>query len=443
MAGEFPAGFIWGCATASYQIEGAAYEDGKGESIWDRFSHTPGKVRNGDTGDVACDHYHRYLEDVRLMQELGLKGYRFSISWPRVLPRGYGQVNQAGLDFYNRLVDALLEAEIAPFATLYHWDLPQALQDRGGWPNRDTAKAFGEYAAVVFDELGDRLTNWITLNEPYVVADIGHRQGIHAPGHQSVEECLAAAHHLHVASGLAVQAFRESGRSGQIGITCNLAPIHPASDREEDLAAADRFDQWLNRWWLDPIYRGYYPPDLLESLERHMPEIEPGDIELAHQPLDFFGLNYYFRQIVSHQPGEWLDARVDFGPGPKTAFGWEVYPEGYYEIMTRIAREYDLRNLYLTENGCAYDDRITEDGEVHDPERIDFLEQHIAQVARALEAGVPVRGYFLWSLMDNFEWAMGYSMRFGIVYTDYETLRRIPKDSAKWYAQVIERNGLP
>jgi beta-glucosidase len=246
-----------------------------------------------------------------------------------------------------------------------------------------------------------------------------------------------------VASGLAVQAFRESGRPGQIGITCNLAPIHPASDREEDLAAADRFDQWLNRWWLDPIYRGEYPQELFGLLADRMPRVESEDLELAHQPLDFFGLNYYFRQIVSHQPGEWLDAKVDFGPGPKTAFGWEVYPEGYYEIMTRLAREYEVKNLYLTENGCAYNDRLSEDGQVHDPERIAYLEQHLAQVARALEAGVPVRGYFLWSLMDNFEWAMGYSMRFGIVYTDYETLRRIPKDSARWYAEVIERNGLP
>ncbi len=442
MSKSFPKDFVWGCATASYQIEGAPQADGKGESIWDRFSHTPGKIRNGDTGDVACDHYHRWEEDVALMRELGLKGYRFSLAWPRIVPSGWGEVNRRGLDFYSRLVDALLEAGITPFATLYHWDLPQGLQDRGGWPSRDTAQAFADYAQVCYDALGDRLQNWITLNEPWVVADLGHREGIFAPGLQSVEATLAAAHHLHLASGWAVQAFRASGRQGQIGITLNLSPIHPLTDSEGDVAAADRYDQWLNRWWLDPIFRGTYPEGILSLLEAQMPETRDGDLEVARTPLDFLGLNYYNRQMASAAEGQFLNVAISTGPGPKTAFGWEVYPEGYYEMMVRLAQEYRVQKLYLTENGAAYNDVLGSDGEVHDPERIAFLQAHLEQVWRALQTGVPVQGYFLWSLMDNFEWASGYSIRFGIVYSDYPTLRRIPKDSAHWYAQVIAENGL-
>ncbi len=443
MPKSFPSDFLWGCATASYQIEGAPHDDGKGESIWDRFSHTPGKIKQGHTGDVACDHYHRWREDVTLMRDLGLQAYRFSMAWPRILPTGWGQVNRPGLDFYSRLVDALLEAEIVPFATLYHWDLPQALQDRGGWPHRDTAKAFAEYAAVCYEALGDRLQNWVTLNEPWVVADLGYRQGVFAPGRQSLPETLAAAHHLHLASGWAVRAFRESGRSGRIGITLNLAPIHPLTDREQDIAAANRYDQWLNRWWLDPIFRGAYPSGILEVLEPNLPQISDEDLVVASAPLDFLGLNYYFRQMAAHAPDEFLQAQVTHGPGPRTAFDWEVYPEGYYEMMTRLARDYGVQNLFLTENGAAYDDVVSPDGEVHDPERIAYLQAHLEQVWRAIQDGVPVRGYFLWSLLDNFEWASGFTIRFGIVYTDYETLRRTPKDSARWYAGVIANNALP
>lgn len=443
MPNEFPPDFLWGCTTVAYQVEGAPFEDGKGESIWDRFTHTPGKIKNGDTGDVACDHYHRYQQDVELMAELGLRGYRFSISWPRVLPQGYGQVNQPGLDFYDRLTDALLNKQITPFATLYHWDLPQALEDKGGWPNRDTASAFGEYAEVLYDHLGDRLQNWITINEPVCVAELGYLQGIHAPGRRSLRDCLAAAHTVHLAHGQAVQAFRESGREGQIGITINVSPIHPASDREEDLRAAELYDAWLNRWYLDPIFRGEYPQAVLEIVGDELPEIESGDFDLINQPLDFLGLNYYFRMVASHAPGEGhLEVRAEHGPGEKTAFGWEVYPEGYLETMARMHQEYGVEKLYLTENGAAYDDEVSPDGQVHDPKRIEYLQQHLAQVLRALEAGVPVKGYFLWSLMDNFEWASGYSIRFGIVYTDYETLERLPKDSARWYSEVISRNAL-
>jgi beta-glucosidase len=351
-------------------------------------------------------------------------------------------VNRRGLDFYSRVVDAVLEAGITPFATLYHWDLPQALQDRGGWPSRDTAQAFAEYAAVCYEALGDRLHHWITLNEPWVVADLGYREGLFAPGHRSLPETLAAAHHLHLASGWAVRAFRESGRPGRIGITLNLAPIHPLTDSAEDAAAADRFDQWLNRWWLDPIFRGAYPPGILEMLETQMPEMEAGDLEVAATPLDFLGLNYYFRQMAQHAPGEFLDLKVTYGPGPKTAFGWEVYPEGYYEMIMRLAREYGVKDLFLTENGAAYTDVVSPDGRVHDPERIAYLQAHLEQVWRALQDRAPVRGYFLWSLLDNFEWASGFTIRFGIVYTDYQTLQRIPKDSARWYAGVIAENAL-
>ena len=442
MSNQFPSDFLWGCATAAYQVEGAVHDDGRGESIWDRFSHTLGKTKNGDTGDVACDHYHRWAEDVALMRELGLRGYRFSLAWPRIMPEGRGEVNRRGLDFYQRLVDALLEAGITPYATLYHWDLPQALQERGGWASRDTARYFADYAAVCFEALGDRLHDWITLNEPWVVADLGYRAGIFAPGHTSLPETLAACHHLHLASGWAVRAFRESGRPGQIGLTLNLAPIHPLSDSQADAAAADRFDQWLNRWWLDPVFRGAYPAGILELLEAQMPEMEASDLAVASEPLDFLGLNYYFRQIAAHAPGEFLDAQISYGPGPKTDFGWEIYPEGYYEMMTRLGGEYGVKNLYLTENGAAYNDAIAADGEVHDPDRIAYLRAHLGQVARALGDGVPVRGYFLWSLLDNFEWASGFSVRFGIVYTDYPTLRRIPKASARWYARVIAQNGV-
>ncbi|HEY3398505.1 MAG TPA: GH1 family beta-glucosidase [Armatimonadota bacterium] len=439
----FPQDFVWGCATAAYQIEGAPLEDGKGPSIWDTFAHEPGRIRNGDTGDVACDHYHRWAEDVKMIAGMGHNGYRFSISWPRVLPDGRGQVNERGVDFYSRLVDGLLEAGVAPFATLYHWDLPQALQDRGGWPNRDTAQYFAEYAALMFDRLGDRCPNWITLNEPYVVAELGHLQGIFAPGMQSVEACLACAHHLNLASALGVQAFRASGRAGQIGLTCNLTPMEPLTDSPEDAAATALYDQWINGWWLEPTCRGHYPQQLVEGLAEQMPDIRDGDLELIAEPLDFFGLNYYRRQMVAHDPGYFLNSRVEEGPGTRTDMNWEVHPTSYYDMLSRMVKEYGISSIYLTENGAFYLDTVGPDGEVHDPQRIAYLEQHLAQVERALDDGLPIHGYFLWSLMDNFEWASGFSIRMGIVYTDYPTQRRLPKDSARWYSQVIRNRALP
>jgi beta-glucosidase len=440
----FPDGFVWGAATAAYQIEGAWAEDGKGESIWDRFSHTPGKIANGDTGDVACDHYHCWPEDVTLMRDLGLQAYRFSISWPRLLPEGRGRVNPAGIDFYSRLVDGLLEAGIEPFVTLYHWDLPQALQDEGGWPARTTAKAFAEYADLASRTLGDRVKHWMTLNEPFVSAIIGYYEGRHAPGHSDLDETLAAAHHLLLGHGWAVPAIRCNCSDAQVGIVLNLGKKTPASPSAADRSAAWREDGILNRWFLDPISARGYPADLVQHYGRPMDFVQAGDLEAIAEPLDFLGVNNYFRDIVrSNEIPEPENApQTVFRSRHRTEMGWEVYPEGLYEVLGRLHFGYDFPAIFVTENGAAFPDTIGSDGRVDDPMRVAYLKGYLTAVARALAAGVPLRGYFVWSLLDNFEWAHGYSKRFGLIYVDYPTQRRILKASAQWYRRVIAANAV-
>jgi beta-glucosidase len=450
----FPEDFLWGVATASYQIEGAVGEDGRGPSIWDVFSHTPGKVRGGDTGDVACDHYHRYAEDVALMAELGVDAYRFSIAWPRIQPEGRGAPNAKGLDFYRRLVDELLAAGITPVATLYHWDLPQALQERGGWPERDTAGRFTDYAEIVHNALGDRVTRWTTLNEPWCSAVLGYGSGVHAPGVTDPRQAYRAAHHLLLGHGQALAAIRAGQHAGAdtaCSITLNLYGIDPATDEQADRDAARRADAIQNRLWLDAVLRGAYPQDVLEMMEDAgaAEVIREGDLALIGQPLDNLGVNYYFRLEVRagepvDEPTMWLDERdievVPPGP-PRTAMGWGIYPDGLAEVLTRVHREYPPVPLYVTENGAAFADEVAEDGQVHDPDRVRFFADHIRACADAIAAGVPLQGYFAWSLMDNFEWAEGYAKRFGIVHVDYDTLQRRVKDSGRWYAELIRDRG--
>jgi beta-glucosidase len=431
----FPPDFTWGAATASYQIEGAAHEDGRGESVWDRFCATPGKVRNGDSGERACDFYHRYPDDVKLMRELGLDAFRFSIAWPRVVPSGRGAVNEAGLDFYDRLVDELLANDIEPFATLFHWDTPQALEDAGGWPSRGTAEAFAEYAEAVARRLGDRVRYWITHNEPWVHAWIGHSWGQHAPGRTSEADAVAAAHHLLLSHGWATEVIRAAVTGSQVGITLNLAHSYPASQTPEDEAAAWEVDGAANRWFLDPLFKGAYPPDLLERNELVVPVLQNGDLATIAAPLDYLGVNNYFRFVVSAGADGPRMERVD--ESEHTDMGWEVYPDGLHQLLVRVARDYSPQAIYVTENGAAFGDVRVHDGHVHDPERTAYLQSHTDAVARAIADGAPVKGYFVWSLLDNFEWAHGYSKRFGIVYIDYPTLERVPKDSFYWYRDFI------
>lgn len=439
MTDHFPDGFLWGAATAAYQIEGAHDEDGRGESIWDRFSHTPGKVFEGHTGDRACDHYHRWQDDIKLMQELGLQAYRFSIAWARVLPQGHGKVNQKGLDFYSRLVDGLLDAGIVPYATLYHWDLPQALQDRGGWPARSTAEAFAEYADVASRHLGDRVASWATLNEPQVSADAGYLQGRHAPGHTSLEEMMATTHHLLLAHGLAVPVLRRNAPQAQVGIVLNLQPHVPASARAVDVSAARVGDAMQNRRFLDPLAGRGYPDEVLAMYDGPRDFVQAGDMELIAAPIDYLGVNHYFRTV--HRSADTPDEEVTTPVGShKTEMGWEVYPPGLEEILVRLHKDYSFPAYYVTENGAAFADTVSEDGQVHDPHRVEYLRNYLRHAQRAIEAGVPLKGYFAWSLMDNFEWAWGYSRRFGIVYVDYETQTRIIKDSGRLYTRVIKEN---
>jgi beta-glucosidase len=438
----FPDGFTWGSATAAYQVEGAVTEDGRGPCIWDRFSHEPGKVEGGDTGDVACDHYHRWREDVALMRELGLGAYRFSVAWSRVIPEGRGAVNSKGLDFYDRLVDELLKVGIEPFVTLYHFDLPQALEDVGGWPERSTAEAFAEYAAVVARRLGDRVRHWVTLNEPRVAALAGYELGVHAPGRSSVAERLAAGHHMLLAHGLGMQAIRAESSSAKIGLVNDPAPCHPASGHPLDVVTANLKHALRNTWMLDPVFGRGYPALLVEALEWDQDEVLPGDLEIISLPTDFFGLNYYTRDIFRSPDLPPPDAGA-VTPGDEfTDMGWEVYPAGVLEMLEWLWHEYGIANLYVTENGAAYGD--TDDAPpFRDPKRVAFLRDHLAAVHRAIERGVPVRGFFQWSLLDNFEWAFGYSKRFGIVRVDYETQKRFVRDSGRFYSSVARSNRLP
>ncbi len=427
----FPSDFVWGAATAAYQVEGAATEDGRGESIWDRFSATPGKVVNGDTGAVACDTYHRYAEDIGLMRSLGIGAFRLSVAWPRILPEGRGRVNQAGLDFYDRLVDDSLANGLDPYVTLYHWDLPQVLEDRGGWPARETVEAFTEYTEVVVSRLGDRVRHWITQNEPWVASWLGYGLGVHAPGRKSDSDALAAGHHILIAHGRAAEVLRREAPASEVGIAIDLVPMYPFSDNEADVEAAHREDGFRNRWFLEPVLGRGYPEDMLERYDEILPTIEDGDMDTIAAPLDFLGINYYTRSVVRASVGE-----VPAEGAEHTEMGWEVYPDGLYRLLVHLQTVYEPPKLYITENGAAFAD-ARENGRVADSRRVSYLEGHLDAVVAAIAEGVPVRGYFLWSLLDNFEWAFGYSRRFGIVYVDFDTLERVPKDSFTWYRDFI------
>lgn len=454
----FPTGFVWGAATAAYQIEGAAAEDGRTLSIWDTFSHEPGHVLHGDTGDLACDHYHRWPGDVDLLSHLGVGAYRFSISWPRVQPGGRGGLNAAGIAFYDRLLDALLERGVTPWATLYHWDLPQELQDAGGWPERQTAQRFADYAELVRDRLGDRVGHWITLNEPWCSAFLGYAAGIHAPGIRDDAASVRAAHHLLLGHGLAVERLRPTADDAtKVGITLNLYPVAPASQAATDQDAARRIGGLHNRIFLDPLLRGAYPADVVEDLGgvSYFGHVADGDLATIGAPLDFLGVNYYSPHTVAGPGPDAADSPTGPSPypgshdvrfvpqgGPVTAMGWEVDSGGLHRLLTGLDRDYRLPPVYVTENGAAYDDRLI-DGQVRDTDRIGYLDGHLRAARAAIVAGVDLRGYFVWSLLDNFEWALGYTRRFGIVYVDYASLRRTPKASAEWYRGVIAGNGLP
>ncbi len=451
MAAAFPPDFLWGAATSAYQIEGAVQEDGRSPSIWDRFVSKPGTVYQGETGAIAADHYHHMEEDVALMASLNLGAYRFSISWPRVLPQGTGAVNQRGLDFYERLVDALLARGITPLATLYHWDLPIALEDRGGWPARDTAYAFADYAEVVTRRLGDRVTWWITHNEPWCSSYLSYALGMHAPGLRDKQLAVNVGHHILLSHGLAVQRMRaQLPPQAQVGIALDFYPVYAVDDRPETLLAAERADTFRNRWFLDPVFRGLYPERLFSDLGVQPPPIEEGDLAIISAPLDFLGVNYYSRMLVQnyaedapapekslHPDSYQAIERID--GSSYTEMGWEIFPAGLANILTRIHSEYGLQSLVVTENGAAFADHWDGNDRVHDQQRIDYLRIHIQALAEVRQQGVPVQGYCVWSFLDNFEWAEGYRKRFGLVYVDYPSQRRIVKDSGYWYANFIRR----
>ena len=443
MTRRFPDGFLWGAATSSYQIEGAVAEDGRSESVWDRFCRIPGRVMNGDTGDVACDHYRRWREDVQIMQWLGLSAYRFSVAWPRIVPDGGGRINQAGLDFYDRLVDGLLEAGIEPFVTLFHWDLPQRLEDKGGWRVRDTAGAFARYAAAVEARLGDRVTHWMTLNEPWVVAHLGHRTGDHAPGLVNSGKELDVVHHQLLGHGLAAQALRAGHAGHEVGIALNLEPRVARSDHPLDREAAAVEEGMMNRWFLEPLFHERYPDDLLAVTRWPASVVADGDIAVIGQPLDAIGLNYYRTVVVGHPGLRDCDRPPPLREPPTetTEMGWPVTPGGLGEML-RMLDGYGIEAVYVTENGAAYPDRVDGGGRVEDEDRRIYLERHLLEAASAIDTGVPLRGYFAWTLLDNFEWGFGYSRRFGLVHVDHSTQRRTPKASARWYRDVIARNGL-
>ena len=442
---RFPDSFLWGAATAAYQIEGSPLADGAGPSIWQRFSHTPGMMTNGDTGDVACDHYNLYRQDVALMSAIGLNAYRFSISWSRILPDGTGRVNERGLDFYRRLIDELTQHSITPMATLYHWDLPAALDDRGGWLNRDIADWFAEYASICFHALDDRVKLWATLNEPWVVTDGGYLHGALAPGHRNLFETPIASHNLLRAHGRAVQVYRTLGRN-QIGIVVNLEPKVPATDSEEDLAANRRADAYMNRQYLDPVFFGRYPEEMAEMFGEAWPDFPAADFDVISTPIDFTGINYYKRGVTKHDPNVIVERATRVQPtGIYTETGWEVCPDALYDLLLWFRARYGAQMpIYITENGAAFYDPPTALGEVvDDPLRVHYLREHLAELARAKASGVDVRGYFAWSLLDNLEWSLGYTKRFGIVHVDFATQKRTLKKSALFYRDVIRNGGLP
>ena len=436
---EFPSDFVWGASTAAYQIEGAWNLDGKGESIWDHFTHHSSKVAGGDTGDVACDHYHLYKNDVALMKDLGLDASRFSTAWTRLFPEGRGKVNAAGRDFYDSLVDELLKHNLEPWLCFYHWDLPQALQDKGGWANRDTVHYFSDYAAFMAEHYGDRVQHFVVMNEPNAVALLGHLFGIHAPGKTDLMAYAAATHHLNLATGETLQRLKSEQERWQLGTVLNLQPVHPKTDSEQDAQAAALFDAAANRNYLDPLLKGEYPELTRGMLEAY---IQSDDLKIIHQPLDFLGMNLYTRLLVQADPKS-LDGMNQADPpddAERTDMGWEVYPDALYEQLTDLKDNYGNPTVYVTENGAAFPD-VLENGQVHDKARMRYLAAHLAALHRALEDGVNVKGYFVWSLLDNFEWAEGYEKRFGTVFVDYATQERYPKDSYYWYQALIENNG--
>ncbi|GAA0709986.1 GH1 family beta-glucosidase [Dokdonella soli] len=439
---EFPPGFLWGSATSAYQIEGSPLADGAGPSIWQRFVRTPGMVVNGDTGDVACDHYRRYKDDVRLMRELGLQAYRFSIAWARVLPEGKGKVNPRGLDFYDRLVDELLENGIEPLATLYHWDLPAALDDRGGWLNPDVANWFADYASVLYRKLDGRVKKWATINEPWVVSDGGYLHGALAPGHRNRFEAPITSHHLLRSHGMAVQAYRAEGRH-EVGIVVNLEPKYAASDSAEDRAAMQRADAYMNRQYLDPVFLGRYPDELREIFGEAWPEWPDEDYALIRQPIDFLGVNYYTRSVTRHDPASWpLRASAVRQDATYSETGWEVFPQGLTDTLVWLRDRYGNPQVVITENGSAFYDPPRVDGDtLADPLRVDYLRRHLRALHDAINQGCDVRGYMAWSLLDNLEWSLGFSKRFGIVHVDFATQERTPKASARLYSRIVATNG--
>jgi beta-glucosidase len=442
---SFPDGFLWGAATASYQVEGAWDSDGRGESIWDRFTRRPGNIADGSNGDRACRHYELMEQDVALMKSLGLGSYRFSIAWPRVLPQGVGAVNAAGLDFYDRLVDQLLAAQIIPLATLYHWDLPQVLQDRGGWANREVVNWFSDYARAVFERLSDRVKMWATLNEPWCTAFLGYASGEHAPGKCNYAEAYQTVHHLLMAHGQAVQIFRQGGYGGEIGIVVNPDHLLAASPREADQAALQRAQDENTNLFLEPVFWGHYPQALLDWIGPHQPQVRAGDLELIHQPIDFLGINFYKTHAIEYAVnGGLLKLRSTPVSAPGmglTEMGWGINPAGLTALLLDIAKKYGNPKLYITENGCALRDTADGQGYVADWGRVNYLRDHLHAAHDAIQAGANLRGYYAWSLMDNFEWAWGYGPRFGMVRVDFETSQRIPKQSARWYSQAISANG--
>ena len=443
---SFPKGFLWGVAASAYQIEGAYNEDGKGESIWDRFVRWPAHILKGDTGNVACDHYHRMPDDVALFKELGIPCYSFTISWTRILPQGRGMVNQKGLDFYDRLVDELLAAGIQPKATLYHWDFPQALQELGGWPNRDSTDWFADYARIVFNKLADRVKFWATHNEPWVAAFLGYATGLHAPGICDYSQAYQTAHHLLLAHGKAVQVYREGGYGGKIGLVLNLNGLIPASDSDEDRAATQRVHDETHALFLDPVFNGTYPQALFDYIGPHQPKVQAGDAEIIQQPVDFLGLNYYNTDYVAFDIFGGLNkARLIPFSAPgwgRTEMNWGINPSGLKREVLHVKEKYGNPKLYVTENGCAMPDAPDENGFVADWNRIDFLRAHLRYLHEAIDEGANVNGYFVWSILDNFEWERGYGPRFGLVRVDYQTLARIPKQSAYWYRDVIDNNSI-
>ena len=431
---DFPTDFVWGVATSAFQIEGAAALDGKGQSNWDTFCRLPGTIADGSNGNVACDHYHRWAADLDIVQNLGVDAYRFSVSWPRVQPSGSGAWNEKGLDFYDRLVDGLLNRGVAPYLTLHHWDLPQVLQDQGGWAHRDTVYRYVEYAQGVAERLGDRVASITTHNEPWVMATLGYETGIFAPGIKDRRQAMQAAHHLMLSHGLATQALRADGCPSALGIVLNLSPVQPASDGPDDIAQARHEDGRLLRWYMDPLFHGRYPQDIVEYLGADAPQMAPGDLATIAQAMDFLGLNYYSRAVVSAK-GPW---DVKQSGLELTDMGWEIYPQGLTELLLRLHRDYRVPPLYVTENGGAFKDTL-QHGRVHDAGRTAYIKSHIAAVGEALRQGVPMAGYMVWSLMDNFEWASGYEKRFGIVHVDYATQQRTLKDSALWYRSFLQQ----